>query len=101
MVPGDIVYVIKWKYIDGKFTYYSSEMIYSGIKGHYIYCRNKAYKDRNFSTPWIYASTFSKYSNRVFETKEEAEENIKQRQIEHDLKKEIEEEFRNRINNKR
>lgn len=93
MQKGDLVYVIKWRYINKNLQYYIDEMIYSDIIGHYICCRDKKYKDKKFNTSWAYASTFSKYSNRVFETKMEAEKEMERKQKEHDIKKEIEREM--------
>lgn len=92
MKKGDIVYVIKWKYIEGKFTYYAQPMIYMTTRnnyGTYVYCRNIDYKDKEFPTDTIYASTFSRH--RVFATLEEAQANVVKKQKEHDIKKKYEE----------
>ena len=93
MKKGDTVFVIKWKYIDNKFTYYVEPMIYTTTTtnyGCYIHCRSMAYRGLEIASDTIYSRAFTPKSNRVFETLEEAEANARHRQIEHDIKKKYE-----------
>lgn len=98
MKENEIVYVIKYKYdCNKKLIYYIEEMIYTATRGNYIYCRKLEFKNNHYYTPYIYATTFSKQSNRVFSTFEEADKIRKIKQKEYDLKKQIELEFKKRI----
>lgn len=39
--PENLVYVIRYKYIDSKLIYYVKEMLYIEEKGSKIYCRER------------------------------------------------------------
>ena len=97
MKKGDKVYVIKYKYEGKRLVYYIDEMVYAGKNGHYHYCRKPHLAGKHYASDWQYATTFSEYRNRVFATLDEAEENRQFRQKEHDIKKELEKEFKKRM----
>ena len=91
------VYVIKYKYKNKKLIYYILKMYCTGIRGAYIYCRAYDNKDKYKETPFLYAQTFSRHRNRVFNTFEEAEKQRQYNQKEHDIKKELEVELKIRM----
>ena len=73
-------------------------MILTDENFRYFWCRKLEYKDREFCSNRICASTFSKAGNRVFLTKEEAEKEVIRKQKIYEIKKDLRKELERRIN---